>query len=346
MEKTRHFIAKLVQMKPEDSKRRESYAVERRFYDHPDLADWFRVQHGLSMPKLVAGDRDGKAAYQNVCWIMNDLRDSFPIQVPSLSVMQAKAALSWLAKFHALGWKDEQHVAWKQSVLHARGGFWTIAPTAGQATINTQQLPSQWKTGLQKLVTEGWLEASDHSRLLKMGQRLQVLCQALPEFLHQQCKQYGTWIHGDFKAANMLFQETDKIDMEGDLSSCVGVVDFQFTGWGVCAEDVAYLLYPDAQGSLLEFVDELLDHYHEQLITNIMILMKGGPSSISREALTKLFDLSIIDMTRYWLSKGWEGTTEGEAHMILRMEQTVNAIADANGLGSKEDCLQALQSYL
>jgi Ecdysteroid kinase-like family len=348
-EKKRHFIAKLVQMNGKNpgsnQKRRESYAVERRFYDHPELAETFRSVHGLTLPKIILGDLDGKEPYPTVCWIMNDLSQSgFPLQVPVLSVDQAKAALAWLAKFHALGWHENEHVAWKQHILHSRGGFWTnIVSTSDSNKFD--QLPTQWKNGLAKL--EPFLGSGDHGRLVRMGQRLQAICQHLEPFLNQQCKWYGTWIHGDFKAANMLFAEEIQRD-EATSSSPVAVVDFQFTGWGLCAEDVAYMLYPDAQGSLMESIDELLDFYHYQLVNEIMSMMKGGPSSISREKLTGLFDMALIDLTRYWLSKGWEGTTRGEAELVLRLEKTVDAIF-GNAIASDGSVAvdsKNLQSYL
>lgn len=134
--------------------------------------------------------------------------------------------------------------------------------------------------------------------------------------------------------------------LTADLSSFVGVVDFQFTGWGLCAEDIAYLLYPDARGgSLMCQVDELLDFYHEQLVTQLMLLMKGGPSSISVVKLIRLFELSILDLTRYWLSKGWEGTTKGEAGLVLRMEATLNAIDNGSLLEDNYAYSVALQTY-
>jgi hypothetical protein len=344
VERTRHFIAKLVQMKPQDLKRRESYASERRFYDHPELADWFRNQHNLALPRLLVGDRDGKAPYQTVCWVMDDLSmNGYPRQSKVLSIVQAKAALSWLAKFHALGWNDEHHLVWKQGILHARGGFWTLASCH---TNDTQQIPSQWKSGIQKLLSEGLLDSTHHTRLVRLGHRLHALCQTLPDFLNQQCAYYGTWIHGDFKAANLLFKEETESFDDGELSTCVAVVDFQFTGWGICAEDVAYLMYPDAQGSLMDSVNVLLDHYHEQLMTNIMLLMKGGPSSMTRDVLERLYDLAKIDMTRYWLNKGWEATTEGEAQMVLRIESALDAIDGGAVLENQPAYLKALQSYL
>lgn len=367
---TRHFIAKLVQMDDNDNsaKRRESYAVERRFYDHPLLADTLRSQYGLTLPKILVGDKDGKAAYSTVCWIMNDLSRSsrhqsgsscFPVQVPFLSVRQAKAALSWLATFHAVGWNDSQHVAWNHNLLHARGGFWTTTTNNNNSSSSShlQQLPSQWKRGLVKL--ESCLEdVGDNIRLLRIGPRLQAVCQLLGPFLKEQCKYYGTWIHGDFKAANLLFAATNEMDRapkddnvvvvdDCPSSATVAVVDFQFTGWGVCAEDVAYLLYPDAHGSLMESVDELLDFYHEQLVTQIMNMRRGGPSSISRERLVRLFDLALLDLTRYWLSKGWEGTTVGEAQLVLRLEKTLDAIDGGGGGGNAAEVDSTmLQAYM
>jgi hypothetical protein len=57
-------------------------------------------------------------------------------------------------------------------------------------------------------------------------------------------------------------------------------------------------------------------------------------------------DLAKIDMTRYWLNKGWEATTEGEAQMVLRIESALDAIDGGAVLENQPAYLKALQSYL
>ena len=193
-----------------------------------------------------------------------------------------------------------------------------------------------------------------YNRIIRLGPRLQAICHVLGPFLQQQTKKYGTLIHGDYKAANMMFRESRKDDSQDDddddddenLASSVAVVDFQFTGWGLCVEDVSYLLYPDVQGSLMEYVDDLLNVYHEQLVNQLMIHMKGGPSSISLDVVHRLYELINLDLTRYWLTKGWEATTQGEAQLLLRIEKCVDSIDGGTILKDDKAYNEALQSYL
>lgn len=81
----RHFVAKLVEMPDPYSsndkivsdaklqRRRESYAVGRRFYDvvAPRIRDSSCIIQ-LEIPKLIASDRDGSKPHPAVCFLMND----------------------------------------------------------------------------------------------------------------------------------------------------------------------------------------------------------------------------------------------------------------------------------
>ena len=127
----RYFVAKLVEMPGNaDSnsklrKIRDSYAIERRFYDivAPKLRDNFGLQ--LEIPKLLASDRDGSRSYLAVCFLMNDVRQKgYTIHPNFFSVEQAKRALKWIASFHSMFWNDGKGEAWRRD-LWERGGFWT-----------------------------------------------------------------------------------------------------------------------------------------------------------------------------------------------------------------------------
>jgi hypothetical protein len=257
--------------------------------------------------------------------------------------------LTWLAKFHAIHWNDDADtVLWrKQNILHERGGFWTTTTT----TSSSSSMSSQWKSAITNNKIEQYLGSSSTSRAIRLGPRLQAICHALGSFLQQQTKKYGTLVHGDFKAANMMFREQQEEgdDDDGDdenLASSVAVVDFQFTGWGLCVEDVSYLLYPDVHCILMDNADDLLTVYHEQLVNQLMIHMKGGPSSISLEVVRRLYELVNLDLTRYWLTKGWEATTQGEAQLLFRIEKCIDSIDGGTILKDEEAYHKALQSYL
>lgn len=113
----RRFIAKLVDMttppitittsrgttEEKLLQLRESYAVERRFYQH--LAPMLQVRSELqflNLPKLLYSDLDGSKAWPFFCILMNDVSVQHSSHPSPLSVDCVKAALSWIAKFHAI----------------------------------------------------------------------------------------------------------------------------------------------------------------------------------------------------------------------------------------------------
>ncbi|PRP85844.1 DnaJ-like protein [Planoprotostelium fungivorum] len=65
---------------------------------------------------------------------------------------------------------------------------------------------------------------------------------------------FMTIIHGDMKAENVVFYR----------NNCA-VCDFQYTGTGYGAVDIAYLLASSADRSLLSGYRDLLSHYHTEL---------------------------------------------------------------------------------
>jgi hypothetical protein len=99
--KRRRFVIKLVLMPGNDSyilRRRESYAVERRFYD--TVANRVRDAH-LHVPKLLASDLDGSKPWPAFCILMNDISQQYPQHPDFLTKNQAACALQWIATFHA-----------------------------------------------------------------------------------------------------------------------------------------------------------------------------------------------------------------------------------------------------
>ena len=345
--KERHFVAKLVIMEGDASTnaklsmKRESYAVERRFYDvaAPRIRDDAGAcSAGLEIPKLLASDRDGSKPHPAVCFLMNDVRSrGFTAHPNFLSVSEAKRALKWVARFHAVFWNDDKAQDWRRD-LWTRGGFWTD----GKDAINNQAISSQWSQ------TVRWLQ-TNHPELVSeevkgIGKRIQALAGLLDRFLStESVGPRGTMIHGDYKAANLFLSDSsDGNDCLGAES--VAVVDFQFSGGGLGAEDVCYLLFSDARGHYFDEEDELLRVYHEELITSLIEQRKGGPSSISLDCLKMQYKLSRIDFTRHLLGRGWVASTEGDKLLVGALAETLLSIDGGSPLASENEYLDKLGS--
>ena len=365
----RHFVAKLVLMPGENEDngnakslpdklwvKRESYAVERRFYDcaAPKIRDYQPlVGSGLTIPKLLASDRDGSKPWPAVCFLMNDLSTTgFPSHPEFLSTSQTKAALRWLATFHGLFWEEasanKKSCTWTRD-LWDRGGHWTAKYPAGKKTEDIKIA----KTGQLFSQTVCWLE-SKHPEVVSLeikglGKRLEAAADPIADYLNVLSNgPLRTLIHGDYKAANMFLAGNgiDKEDQEGGGAGQVAVLDFQFAGIGVGAEDVAYLLFPDAKGNYFDTEEELLECYHEELICQLMAQSKGGPSSLPFRTFRALYALSQLDLLRHLLGRGWVGSTEGDAKLVSALEDTMNQIDGGNHLASKDQYSKAIAAFV
>ena len=341
--KERHFVAKLVIMEGDVltnaklAMRRESYGVERRFYDvaAPRMRDCGVI---LEIPRLLASDRDGSKPHPAVCFLMNDIRfRGFPKHPEFLSVSEAKRALKWIARLHAMFWNDEKSQDWRRD-LWTRGGFWTD----GKDAINIQTISAQWSQ------TVRWLQ-THHPELVSeevkgIGKRIQALAGPLDRFLSMESAgPRGTMTHGDYKAANLFLSESRADDNSLGAES-VAVVDFQFSGGGLGAEDISYLLFSDARGHYFNDEEDLLQVYHEELVTSLIEQRKGGPSSISLDCLKMQYELSRIDFTRHLLGRGWVASTEGDALLVRALAETLLNIDGGSPLGSEGEYLTKLGS--
>ena len=121
-----------------------------------------------------------------------------------------------------------------------------------------------------------------------------------------------------------------------DEECAVSVVDFQFTGGGVPMQDVMYLLYPDARGDFFEEEEALLEVYHETLVTELAMLMRGGPSTYPLELARAHYDLCRVDFFRHLLGRGFVASTASEVRLIQEVERTMTALDGGACLSEEE----------
>ena len=348
--------------------KRESYSVERRFYDcaAPQIqgispTSYSAVGSILHIPKLLASDRDGSRPWPAACFLMNDLRHSgFPRHPAFLSLRDVTKALRWLASFHARFWGEATSTSsWRRHLWH-RGGFWTVKNRTDtthnlQDGVKVAGLAQQWSQTARFLEIKHPSVVTAHTKGL--GKRLEAASGPIADFLTHQCTSktlsLGTLIHGDYKAANMFLADNNKEEDDNDDhndndedASSVAVLDFQFAGLGLGAEDVAYILFPDARGHYFDSEAELLLVYHEELVSQLILQQKGGPSTLSLEAFRGHYELSRIDFVRYLLvEKGWVASTNGDARLISALETTMDRL-DGGQLLSKNTYSEAAATFV
>jgi thiamine kinase-like enzyme len=159
--------------------------------------------------------------------------------------------------------------------------------------------------------------------------------------LRQSKASWSTLIHGDYKAANLFFAHDGEED-----HSAVAAVDFQYSGAGVPAEDVAYVLFPDAFVDYWQDESTLLEYYHQQLTEALVVSNKGGPSSLPLKSFVRLYQLSRIELLTYWLQKGWVASTRGDAQLVVAVEQAMDDLDGGKVLSGSHDYLRILEEYV
>ena len=248
------------------------------------------------------------------------------------------AALDWLARFHAHHWGDPSG-EWRRSVWD-RGGFWTNRK-------GVVGLSARWRE------TCRWMNTrhgdSVPPGMGAVGTRLEALHGPLAAFLADQSRsaRWSTLLHGDFKAANLFFSGDDRHNDDhndgggggGDDSAATEccALDFQYVGPGVPAEDLAYLLFPDAHGDFWETEARCLEFYHDRLMEHLVVSNKGGPSSLPLESLVAHYELSRLEFLIDCLRKGWVGSTPGDARLVRAVDDTLQRIEDYRGKGSENE---------
>ena len=353
VEKDRKFIVKLVLM-PDNSEsnsqklalRRESYAVEHRFYHAEYIQQYFQGNASLTIPKIFFSDLNGNKPWPAFCILMNDVSQQFPVHPRFLSLYQAQCALKWIATFHATFWG----ISIPPNSVWERGAFWTKSHSNNNTS--SAGISSAWVGTLRFLEKYGHAVTSTTKTF---GQRLQSAGPTIGAFLSENtgtlkgnAPTVRTLIHGDYKAANMFLKQPPSQEDTTEASAThVAVVDFQFTGAGIGAEDVAYLLYPDARGFFdADDEESLLKTYHDELISQLIVQQKGGPSSLSFSQFRRLYELSRLDMTRHWLAKGWVASTEGEAKLVASLVASMDRIDGGSALTSSHEWEDALETFI
>jgi len=120
---------------------------------------------------------------------------------------------------------------------------------------------------------------------------------------------FKTLIHGDPKAANLFIRD-------GSGSTEVGLIDFQWSGWGLAATDVAHHICAAVAPDALVDADSLdqsslLSHYHTELchaLTDFGVVSSAEEADatlLSRELLQAQYEVALLDMCRLVFGYQW-----------------------------------------
>jgi aminoglycoside phosphotransferase (APT) family kinase protein len=108
-------------------------------------------------------------------------------------------------------------------------------------------------------------------------------------------------VHGDFKSENIVFCAD---------GSSAAAYDFQYSGGGLGAKDVAYLFCSSLDAEVLQrHEQELLAHYHTRLHVHLAQLGRGEEHGYTGEVLQRHYELALLDYCRFMAGWGWWGNT-------------------------------------
>ena len=129
-----------------------------------------------------------------------------------------------------------------------------------------------------------------------------------PEALHEEFRnrdtKLRTLIHGDAKSANIFLRESE----ESQSQVQVGLIDFQWCGFGLAATEVAHHILAAVDMESLSYDGskeaELLDHYYSHLVTALVEFgaaedRETAAGLLTRESLQDQYEVAILDMCRW-----------------------------------------------
>lgn len=193
----------------------------------------------IRVPASYYGDVDEETSH--FVQIMEDMGDLRIVdQNEGMDLADARQAVDELARWHATWWNDCDDLVKSGSIV------------ALTDPIYPAVLPVVFAEGWEKLNAEMKLAPS----ILQVGAGWSA---RMPSLLHSINGGHNTMCHGDYRADNLLF----------DTNGSVVLLDFQLTGQGSGAYDLAYMitqsLTPDMAG---EQESHLFERYKAGLIAN------------------------------------------------------------------------------
>ena len=234
-----------------------------------------------------------------------------------LNADQAKATLSAFAKLHGFFWDNSAF--WRaggaaaeelEAAVWPSGGYWQPAM---QPAEQMDEVAAMWDRHRASFgaafEAAGELEGVD---LATLGERLQSVAREVGAAAHpfSATDRHGrpaapsaagrTLLHGDGKSANIFLRGAG-----GDVE--VGLIDFQWAGFGLAATEVAHHIFAALDMDCLSYDGsaerDMLDFYYDELLRALVEFgAAGGPEEaaalLPREALQEQYETAVLDMCR------------------------------------------------
>jgi len=240
------------------------------------------------------------------------------------SIEECKRSISTFAKIHAFFWHGSSF--WNDDNAEAarelEAGIWKSGSYVQPEAQNTKTLnqckvvAKEWAT--KRLKFEEQLSAFDYWD--NLGERLESMAEECGRLAHpfadetlaESYKEYRTFTHGDPKAANLFFKKGAKISKLTQSELQVGLIDFQWSGFGLAATDIAHFFTSSVHADLLVNGGEsrLLHYYFDELQTHLVEFgafsnPAEAAQNFSYEKFIDQYELGVLDICRLMISYTW-----------------------------------------
>ncbi len=236
-----------------------------------------------------------------------------------LNADQTRACLDSLAQIHAYFWDfgNNPNADELTSAVWDCGSYW--APSR-QPTTLFDKLDSCWRKQLASFsdaFAKARVEDDSTERtfpLEELGGVLGKYARDIADRVHSvgvdKKHRHRTIVHGDPKAANFFLRKVADADTWD-----VGVIDFQWCGWGHPALDVAYLISTSSSADVLcaagELEMEMIQYYLAQLRKYFVQFCKASDEKNAESLLTDdemqvFYNEALLDIARLVISYHWD----------------------------------------
>jgi len=268
-------------------------------------------------------------------------------------VESCESALTAFAKIHAYFWTgsdfwtNENDDDDDDDATTMREEFETGVWDSGSYVQPMAQGTDQWK----KVATEWTTKRTkfQHTKLSTLecwdtlGERLESVaeecgCLAHPfaeyddddgSSLSDDYQQYRTFTHGDPKQANLLFRRRTSTSAAASTATAaatttttesqleVGLIDFQWSGFGLAATDIAHFVTSAVHADrLVDGGDEtLLQYYYDELQTYLVAYgayptAREASAHYSYDTFLEQYEIGVLDICRLVIAYTWDRFTE------------------------------------
>lgn len=234
---------------------------------------------------------------------------------------ECKAALSTFAKIHAFFWSGSTFWKDKEAAKELEEAVWESGSYVQPKAQNWNQckiVAKEW--AIKKLRFEKELSKFDYWD--NLGERLEsvaVECGRLAhpfgaeeEALAKEYNKYRTFTHGDPKQANLLFR-TPPGSSEKSKQLQVGLIDFQWSGFGLAASDIAHFLTSAVHADcLVDGGEERLQRYYFDEVQKYLVefgaykTAKDAAKKYNYDTFIDQYETAVLDICRLMIAYTWD----------------------------------------